>query len=164
MTPARRFVVATADAMRDVGAALGRVAVGRDVIVLTGELGAGKTTLTQGIAAGLGVVDRVTSPTFVISRVHDNPSGGPVLVHVDAYRLGSISEVDDLDLEQDLEQGVVVVEWGEGLVEDLSSSVVHVLLTRSDDPEDERRGVVVSGADARWVDAVQALGLPEESP
>jgi tRNA threonylcarbamoyladenosine biosynthesis protein TsaE len=150
MTPARRFVVATADAMRDVGAALGRVAVGRDVIVLTGELGAGKTTLTQGIAAGLGVVD--------------NPSGGPVLVHVDAYRLGSISEVDDLDLEQDLEQGVVVVEWGEGLVEDLSSSVVHVLLTRSDDPEDERRGVVVSGADARWVDAVQALGLPEESP
>jgi len=164
MTPERHFVVETADAMRDVGAALGRVARGGDVIVLTGELGAGKTTLAQGIAAGLGVVDRVTSPTFVISRVHENPSGGPALVHVDAYRLGSVAEVDDLDLELDLQQGVVVVEWGEGLVEDLSESVVHVLINRSDDADDEQRQVAVAGADPRWMEAVLSLALPEVSP
>jgi len=154
MTDRATRVVATADEMRDLGASLGRTARAGDVIVLTGDLGAGKTTLTQGIARGLGIAEQVTSPTFVISRVHANPSGGPVLVHADAYRLGSVREVDDLDLEQDLEAGVVVVEWGSGLVDDLSESVVHVVITRTDDEADETRVVEVVAADERWADAV----------
>ena len=154
MTDRATRVVATADEMRDLGASLGRTARAGDVIVLTGDLGAGKTTLTQGIARGLGIAEQVTSPTFVISRVHANPSGGPVLVHADAYRLGSVREVDDLDLEQDLEAGVVVVEWGGGLVDDLSESVVHVVITRTDDEADETRVVEVVAADERWADAV----------
>lgn len=164
MTEDPGIVVATAEAMRELGAALGRTARGGDVLVLTGDLGAGKTTLTQGIAAGLGVTDRVTSPTFVISRVHDNPTGGPVLIHVDAYRLGSVSEVDDLDLEQDLDDGVVVVEWGEGLVDDLSESLVRVRICRSDEAEDEQRVVTVVAAEPRWAVALSALDLPQVTP
>ena len=157
----RRVVVETPDSMRDVGAALGRVARAGDVVVLTGDLGAGKTTLTQGIAAGLGVTDHVTSPTFVIARIHANPGGGPVLIHVDAYRLGSVNEVDDLDLEHDLAEGVVVVEWGEGLVDDLSDSRAHVVIERSDEADDERRVVSVSAPDPRWEAALENLGLRE---
>jgi tRNA threonylcarbamoyladenosine biosynthesis protein TsaE len=164
MSGERLLVVDTADAMRELGAALGRVARSGDVLVLTGDLGAGKTTLAQGIAAGLGVSDRVTSPTFVISRVHDNPTGGPALLHVDAYRLASVSEVDDLDLEHDLQRGVAVVEWGEGLVDGLSASMVRVVITRSDDIDDERRIVRVDAADPRWHDVVSLLGLPEVTP
>jgi tRNA threonylcarbamoyladenosine biosynthesis protein TsaE len=160
MTAGSTVVVDTAEAMRDLGAALGRVARGGDVIVLTGDLGAGKTTLTQGIAIGLGVTDRVTSPTFVISRVHENPTGGPALVHVDAYRLGSVREVDDLDLDLDLERGVVVVEWGEGLVDDLSDSLLRLEIVRSDDVDDERRVVGVVSGDVRWQDAIAELRLP----
>ncbi|MDQ1722234.1 MAG: tRNA threonylcarbamoyladenosine biosynthesis protein TsaE, partial [Pseudonocardiales bacterium] len=88
-----------------------------DLLVLTGPLGAGKTALAQGIGAGLGVPGRVLSPTFVIARVH---AGGRIpLVHVDAYRLGSLAEVDDLDLDVALADSVTVVEWGAGLVEQL---------------------------------------------
>ena len=83
-------------------------------MVLSGELGAGKTTFTQGLGAGLGVRGDVTSPTFVIARVHPSLSGGPALVHVDAYRLGGIDELDDLDLDASLDEAVTVVEWGEG--------------------------------------------------
>src|SRR3954464_13430485 len=90
-----------------------------DLVVLTGDLGAGKTTLTQGIGAGLGVRGPITSPTFVIARVHPSEGDGPPLVHVDAYRLGSIAEVDDLDLDASLDDSVTVVEWGEGLVDEL---------------------------------------------
>jgi len=151
--PATRMV-ATADGMRELGSRLGAAARAGDVIVLTGDLGAGKTTLTQGIARGLGITEQVTSPTFVISRVHTNPSGGPELVHADAYRLGSVREVDDLDLEQDLETGVVVVEWGSGLVDDLSESLVHVVITRTDDESDETRIVEVVAADPRWASAL----------
>ncbi len=100
----------------------------------------------------------MTSPTFVISRVHENPTGGPALVHVDAYRLGSVREVDDLDLDLDLDRGVVVVEWGEGLVEDLSESLLRLAITRSDDADDERRVVAVVSEDPRWQDAI--AGLP----
>jgi len=131
--------------------ALGRELAGRlragDLVVLSGPLGAGKTALAQGIGAGLGVAGRVTSPTFVIARVHR----GPVpLVHVDAYRLrdrpGPL-ELDDLDLDADLDSSVVVVEWGEGVVEALSDSRLEVVLERH---ADDRRTATVTGVGPRW--------------
>lgn len=116
-----------------------------DLVVLDGPLGAGKTALTRGIAAGLGVQGRVTSPTFVIAREHrpgERPHGEPVgLVHVDAYRLGNgpgaLDELDALDLDTDLTAAVVVVEWGEGLVEKLTDRHLRVRLRR--DPESDVR-------------------------
>ncbi|MEU2347341.1 tRNA (adenosine(37)-N6)-threonylcarbamoyltransferase complex ATPase subunit type 1 TsaE [Modestobacter sp. NPDC049651] len=102
-----------------------------DLVVLSGPLGAGKTALTQGIGAGLGVRGPVTSPTFVLARVH---RGGRVpLVHVDAYRLGSVADVDDLDLDATAEEAVTVVEWGHGLVEQLADEHLVVELDRRDD-------------------------------
>ena len=102
-----------------------------DLVVLSGPLGAGKTSLTQGLAAGLRVQGTVTSPTFVLARRHR----GPVpLLHVDAYRLRDAGaralDLADLDLEDALEEGVVVVEWGEDLVEELSPSRLTVALSR----------------------------------
>src|SRR3546814_19213094 len=88
-----------------------------DLLILTGDLGAGKTTFTKGIGAGLQVRGEVTSPTFIIARVHPSLVGGPALVHADAYRLGSIDEIDDLDLEMTPAEAVTVVEWGAGLAE-----------------------------------------------
>jgi tRNA threonylcarbamoyladenosine biosynthesis protein TsaE len=123
--------------------ALGRQLAGLlrpgDLVVLVGPLGAGKTALTQGIGAGLGVREPVTSPTFVISRVH---RGGRVpLVHVDAYRLGSVADVDDLDLDVTVEDSVTVVEWGQGLVEQLADEHLEIRLDRGDD--DVRTAVLV---------------------
>lgn len=136
--------------MRTLGEVLGRSVAGGDVVVLSGDLGAGKTTLTQGIARGLGISDRVTSPTFVIARVHESPAGRPDLVHVDAYRLGSVVELDDLDLDADLDRCVVVVEWGEGLVEQLSASRLEVRILRTGDDGDDRRTVTITGHGPRW--------------
>jgi tRNA threonylcarbamoyladenosine biosynthesis protein TsaE len=143
-----------------------------DLVVLAGGLGSGKTTLAAGIGAGLGVRGPVTSPTFVIARVHPSLTGGPDLVHADAYRLGSWLEVDDLDLGADLDHSVTVVEWGEGLVENLASA--HLLVTlswpgpasppgpdaapgRQDGAGDEVRHVVVAGFGARWAAAADEL-------
>ncbi|MGZ4603104.1 MAG: tRNA (adenosine(37)-N6)-threonylcarbamoyltransferase complex ATPase subunit type 1 TsaE, partial [Kineosporiaceae bacterium] len=94
---ATRLVIPSARAMRELGRELASVLTDGDLVVLTGDLGAGKTTLTQGIGAGLGVREEITSPTFVIARVHPPLGRGPSLVHVDAYRLTSLAEVDDLD-------------------------------------------------------------------
>jgi tRNA threonylcarbamoyladenosine biosynthesis protein TsaE len=123
--------VPTADRMRDLGQRLAGLLHPGDLVVLTGALGAGKTTLVQGIGLGLGIRGPVTSPTFVIARVHPpvRDRGGPSLVHADAYRLGSRAEVDDLDLDADLESSVTVVEWGEGLVEDLAESHLEIEIT-----------------------------------
>ncbi len=120
-----------ADDMRALGERLGRSVHAGDVVVLTGELGAGKTTLTQGLGLGLGVRGGVTSPTFVIARVHPSLVDGPDLVHVDAYRLGGIDELDDLDLDTSLDDAVTVVEWGAGLVEGLAESRLEVTITRA---------------------------------
>ncbi|HCB04745.1 MAG TPA: tRNA (adenosine(37)-N6)-threonylcarbamoyltransferase complex ATPase subunit type 1 TsaE [Nocardioides bacterium] len=140
-----------AEAMRSLGRSLaGQLAPG-DLIVLTGSLGAGKTTFTQGLGAGLGVRGQVTSPTFVIARVHPSEVGGPALVHVDAYRLGGIDELDDLDLDTSLDQAVTVVEWGEGLAEGLSESRLEVDIVRSESEEDgEHRRVEVTPVGPRW--------------
>lgn len=112
-----RHEVATPDAMEALGERMGRMLRAGDLVVLVGPLGAGKTTLTRGIAAGLGVRGPVQSPTFVIARTHPSQVAGPPLVHMDAYRLGSAAELDDLDV--DVEGSVVVVEWGRGMAEGL---------------------------------------------
>lgn len=143
-------VIRTADAMRGLGAAIGGACTGGDVLILSGDLGAGKTTFTQGLARGIGIEEPVTSPTFVIARVHPHPLGGPDLVHVDAYRLGSSLELDDLDLDADLEHSVVVVEWGGGLAEGLADAWVDLVLSRSDGADDETRVVAITPHGARW--------------
>jgi tRNA threonylcarbamoyladenosine biosynthesis protein TsaE len=122
--------VPDAEAMRTVGVRLAAVLRAGDVVVLAGGLGAGKTTLTQGLGDGLGVRGQITSPTFVIARVHPSLGTGPDLVHVDAYRLGGIAELDDLDLDTDVDHAVTVVEWGAGLVEPLSDSRLLVTIDR----------------------------------
>jgi tRNA threonylcarbamoyladenosine biosynthesis protein TsaE len=122
------LVLETAEDTRDWGVRLGRLLTAGDLVLLTGELGAGKTTLTQGVGEGLGVRGPITSPTFVIARVHPSLVGGPELVHVDAYRLGGTEELDDLDLDTAIEAAVTVVEWGEGIAEELSPNLLSITL------------------------------------
>jgi tRNA threonylcarbamoyladenosine biosynthesis protein TsaE len=117
-----------------------------DLVILNGPLGAGKTVLVQGIAAGLEVPGRVVSPTFVIARVHHG--GRLPLVHVDAYRLTSMVEVDDLDLDVDVDTAVTAVEWGAGLVEQLAGSWLLVELDRAVDSEERR--VTLTGFGGDW--------------
>lgn len=138
----------TVDATHAFGRSLAEHLSAGDLVILTGDLGAGKTTLTQGIGDGLGVRGPITSPTFVIARVHPSLVEGPALVHVDAYRLGGLDELEALDLEASLEESVTVVEWGHGLAESLSEDVLEVLL--SADPESEVRTVTVTASGPRW--------------
>jgi len=151
------FDVPDAEAMRELGAALARELRAGDLVVLSGELGAGKTTLTQGLGAGLGVRGDITSPTFVISRVHPSLGDGPALVHVDAYRLGSIDELDDLDLDTSLDEAVTVVEWGEGIAEGLSESRLELRVIRAlahpgdgDTEDHDPRRVLMMPVGPRW--------------
>ena len=125
----RAFVLETAEDTRELGRRLGAWLAAGDLLVLTGGLGAGKTTLTQGIGEGLAVRGPFTSPTFVIARVHPSLVEGPPLVHVDAYRLGGLDELDALDLDASLEECVTVVEWGHGLAEGLAEEYLEVLIT-----------------------------------
>ncbi|MFI6792840.1 tRNA (adenosine(37)-N6)-threonylcarbamoyltransferase complex ATPase subunit type 1 TsaE [Nonomuraea sp. NPDC050383] len=138
----------TADDMRAYGARLAARLRPGDLVVLSGPLGAGKTTLVQGIAEGLKVRGPITSPTFVIARVHPSLGQGPPLVHADAYRLGGDLEVDDLDLDASLEDSVTVVEWGEGLVEGLSEDRLEIHIDR--ESGDDARLVTLRGVGARW--------------
>ena len=124
------LTLADPDATRDLGRRLAAVLRAGDLVLLSGDLGAGKTTLTQGIGDGLGVRGQVASPTFIIARVHPSLGAGPDLVHVDAYRLGSLDEVDALDLDTSLEDSVTVVEWGEGKVEALSADRLEIHVGR----------------------------------
>jgi tRNA threonylcarbamoyladenosine biosynthesis protein TsaE len=124
-----------------------------DLLVLIGPLGAGKTALVQGIGAGLGVSGNVVSPTFVIARIH---KGKLPLVHVDAYRLQSLDEVDDLDLDVDTADAVTVVEWGAGLVEQLSDARLEIAIDRAEDSEVRTARLYPRGGD--WADRVAALG------
>lgn len=142
-----RLEAATPESMRSIGERLARQLRAGDVVMLCGPLGAGKTTLAQGIGRGLGV-EGVVSPTFVIARVHR--SGLLPLVHVDAYRLGSVAEVDDLDLDASLEDSVTLVEWGEGLVEGLSGDRLEIRIARPDDGEARTVEIVAIGE--RWRD------------
>lgn len=152
-------VLPDADATRAYGHALAELLRAGDLVVLTGPLGAGKTTLAQGLGAGLGVRGQVASPTFIIARVHPSLTDGPPLVHVDAYRLGSLEELDALDLDAGLDESVTVVEWGEGLAEVLSGDRLEVVIDRprgaaagEDDLMDGSgtRRVTVRGIGRRW--------------
>jgi len=144
-----RLTLPTAEDTRLAGERLARVLRAGDLLILTGDLGAGKTTFTQGLGDGLGVRGPVTSPTFVIARVHPSLRGGPALVHVDAYRLGDAAELDDLDLDTDLDTAVTVVEWGSGLAEALASDRIALRFERS---EDDVRTLTVTAVGGRWLD------------
>ncbi|QMU79299.1 tRNA (adenosine(37)-N6)-threonylcarbamoyltransferase complex ATPase subunit type 1 TsaE [Streptacidiphilus sp. PB12-B1b] len=156
-----RLTVSDPEAMRDLGRALAALLRPGDLVLLSGELGAGKTTLTRGLGEGLGVRGAVTSPTFVIARVHPSLTGGPALVHVDAYRLGGgLDQMEDLDLDVSLPESVIVVEWGEGKVEELSDSRLEVRIERAlggeDPPADDAadpRTVTLTGLGERWAGA-----------
>ncbi|MQA15611.1 MAG: tRNA (adenosine(37)-N6)-threonylcarbamoyltransferase complex ATPase subunit type 1 TsaE [Pseudonocardiaceae bacterium] len=117
----------------ELGRVLGTRLLAGDLVVLAGPLGAGKTVLARGIGDGLGVRGPVTSPTFVIAREHAPGPRGVPLLHVDAYRIGGLDELDDLDLDTDLLDAAVVVEWGQGLAERLAEEHLLVRLTRRDD-------------------------------
>jgi tRNA threonylcarbamoyladenosine biosynthesis protein TsaE len=134
-----RHEIATSDAMEELGLRIGRMLVPGDVLVLTGPLGAGKTTFTRGLAEGLGVRGPVQSPTFVIARTHPSLVGGAPLVHVDAYRLGSADELDDLDL--DIARSVTVIEWGRPMADAVADAWWDIELERpvggDDDLADE---------------------------
>jgi tRNA threonylcarbamoyladenosine biosynthesis protein TsaE len=147
--PPAELRIATDGDMRDLGRRLAPLLRAGDLVILAGPLGAGKTTLVQGIGAGLGVRGPVTSPTFVIARVHPALTGsGPALVHADAYRLGSFSEVDDLDLDTDAGSAVTVVEWGTGLAEPLAEDRLEI--TIEPDQDGDVRTVRINGHGARW--------------
>ena len=147
----------TPEDMHELGLELGRSLRAGDVLVLTGPLGAGKTTLTRGIGEGLGVRGPVTSPTFVLARTHPSLVDGPPLVHVDAYRLNSAVELDDLDI--DFAHSVVVVEWGAGMMDGLVDSWLDVVIERPEganagelsDELVEPRTVTITGHGGRWV-------------
>lgn len=148
-----RLEARTAEDTQDVGRRLAGVVRAGDVIIASGDLGAGKTTLTQGLGAGLAVAGSIISPTFVLSRVHPSTVGGPALVHVDAYRLGSFAELEDLDLEVSLDDSVTLVEWGSGIAEGLADDYLEVDIRRSLDPEDETRWVFLTPIGERWTAA-----------
>ncbi len=156
--------IPTADDMKAFAGRLSTLLRAGDLLVLSGDLGAGKTTFTQGLGDGLGVRGPVTSPTFVIARTHPSLVDGPPLVHVDAYRLGDAAEIDDIDLDATTDDAVTVVEWGDGLAEQLSDSWLHVRIevrgarpgdplgTPVDEPtSDETRVVTVKPRGPRWV-------------
>lgn len=159
----REVLLPTAEATQAWGRRLGAALRAGDLVVLTGGLGAGKTTLTQGIADGVGVRGPITSPTFVLSRVHPSVVDGPALVHADAYRLGfagadAAGQLDALDLDAWLDDSVTVVEWGAGLVDGLTSDYLELTLTRT---SDEARRVTVQSYGGRWssLDAARTLDL-----
>src|SRR4030088_413968 len=144
------FAFAPAEDTVDFGRSLGRQLRAGDLVLLAGPLGAGKTVLVRGIAAGMGVTGQVSSPTFVIARVH-RPAfrGGVPLIHVDAYRLGDdLDQLDGLDLDTDLMDAAVVVEWGEGIAEALSDDHLLIRLNRRDD--DVREATLVPHGS--WID------------
>ncbi|MFN3867234.1 MAG: tRNA (adenosine(37)-N6)-threonylcarbamoyltransferase complex ATPase subunit type 1 TsaE [Demequina sp.] len=156
--------VADADAMRALGAeVIAPMLRPGDLVILTGDLGAGKTTFTQGLGGALGVRGDVASPTFIIARTHPSLGGGPDLVHVDAYRLGSLRELDDLDLDTSLEDAVTVVEWGEEAAA-LSEDRLHLTILRPRggtvdmaDPAGGVRSVRITSHGDRW----EGVALPD---
>ena len=142
--------VPTADAMQQLGRRLAGLLAPGDLLIAAGARGAGKTTLTPGIGAGRGVSGAIISPTFVLARIHPHPAGGPGLVHVDAYRLGSFAELEDLDLEVSLADSVTLVEWGTGVAEGLSDDRLEIDIRRSLDPADDTRWVFLTPIGPRW--------------
>jgi tRNA threonylcarbamoyladenosine biosynthesis protein TsaE len=176
----KTFTTTTADQTHALAVRLAGLLEAGDLLVLSGELGAGKTTFTQGLGEGLGVREGIISPTFVLVRIHPNLQdgprpGGPDLVHVDAYRLGSAAEIDDIDLENTMDSSVTVVEWGRDRVEHLSGSRLEIDLHRATglgasrpsetldfdtEDTDEPRTIAMRGYGPRWP-AAPELGAAE---
>ena len=143
--PIASYAVDTSDAdqTRALGEALGRVLAAGDLVMLSGGLGAGKTTLTQGIDVGMGVRGRVESPTFIVARVHPSLSGGPDLIHADAYRITDLNDLETLDLDSSLDEAVTVVEWGEGKTEAMSEERLAIEVRRASGGQAQRDGEVI---------------------
>lgn len=171
--PVLSVVTTSAESTRGLGARLAPLLRAGDLVLLSGDLGAGKTTLAQGVGSALGVRGRVSSPTFVIARAHPCPGRGPGLIHVDAYRLESLEEVDALDLEASMEDCVTLVEWGRGKVEALAADRLEIEVrrprgglgtaaSRTTDlaaADDGRREIIVRGLGQRWAGAaLEGLG------
>ena len=147
--------VTTAEQMQELGVRLAELLRPGDLVIATGDLGAGKTTLTQGIGRGLDSEGPVISPTFVLARIHASRTDRPTLVHVDAYRLSSADELDDLDLDATAADAVTVVEWGAGLAEDLADHRLEIDIRRSAHPtggaeHPDSRLVLIRAVGQRW--------------
>ncbi|OKL48217.1 tRNA (adenosine(37)-N6)-threonylcarbamoyltransferase complex ATPase subunit type 1 TsaE [Boudabousia liubingyangii] len=163
------FNTSDADETRALGRALAELVQAGDLLMLSGGLGAGKTTFTQGLGEGMGVRGRPTSPTFIIAREHPNPNG-PNLIHADAYRITDLDDLETLDLDASLEEAVTVVEWGEGKTEAMSPDRLEILIGReeagvaTDDQDvidlasadDGKRRIVFTPASSRWDEAALA--------
>ena len=143
--PIATYAVDTSDAdqTRALGEDLGRVLAAGDLVMLSGGLGAGKTTLTQGIGVGMGVRGRVASPTFIVARVHPSLRGGPDLIHADAYRITDLNDLETLDLDSSLDEAVTVVEWGEGKTEAMSEERLAIEVRRASGGQAARDGDVI---------------------
>jgi tRNA threonylcarbamoyladenosine biosynthesis protein TsaE len=139
------FRIQNPEQMHELGLAIAKVLRAGDLLLLNGPLGAGKTTLTRGIGEGLGASGTVQSPTFVLARTH-RTAAGPKLVHVDAYRLNSAVELDDLDI--DFANSIVVVEWARDYIDGIADHWLQVDINR--ESEDESRMVSIFGTGKRW--------------
>lgn len=136
------YTIETPEAMHELGMTLGAKFKAGDLVLLTGPLGAGKTTLTRGIGEALGAIGNVSSPTFVIARTHKLENRDDVFVHVDAYRLSSAAELDDLDI--DFENSITVVEWGKGYTDGITDRWLEIEIERDHTGESEVRQVKVT--------------------
>jgi tRNA threonylcarbamoyl adenosine modification protein YjeE len=143
-----KLSVLNADEMHDLGIRIGNQLRGGDLVVLVGPLGAGKTTLARGVGEALGTIGNVSSPTFVIARTHKRENKESPMVHVDAYRLGSADELDDLDI--DFPNSIVLVEWGKGMLDGISESLLEVGIERDQTGKSETREVTITGFGQRW--------------
>ena len=154
------FTTGSAQETRDLGAAVGKHLAGGDLLILSGDLGSGKTTLVQGIAEGMGVEGRVTSPTYIIARVHVGRGAAPDLVHVDAYRVGDELDLETIDLDSSIGSAVTVVEWGSGKAESLSDARLEVHLDFvSSSQEDCERVVILRPVGSKWLSRVERMEL-----
>ena len=143
-----KLQVRDADEMHALGIRIGKQLRPGDLVALVGPLGAGKTTMTRGVGEALGAIGNVSSPTFVIARTHKRENGEAPMVHVDAYRLGSADELDDLDI--DFPNSIVLVEWGKGMLDDINDNLLEVEIARDHTGESETREVTITGIGPRW--------------
>ncbi|MDP4586416.1 MAG: tRNA (adenosine(37)-N6)-threonylcarbamoyltransferase complex ATPase subunit type 1 TsaE [Microbacteriaceae bacterium] len=149
------ITIPSANDMENLGARVARLLRAGDVVCLTGELGAGKTTFSRGLGRELAVRGTVTSPTFVVARTHPRADGVP-FVHVDAYRLVNASELADLDIDWD--RSISVVEWGRGMLEAVVDEWLEIAIDRSHSADDETRTATLHAVGPRGNELVAALG------
>ena len=143
-----KLQISTAEEMNELGIKLASILKAGDLVILTGPLGAGKTTFTRGVGEGLKALGNVSSPAFVIARTHKREASDTPLVHVDAYRLSSVHEFDDLDI--DVEKSIVLVEWGRGFAEELADSWLDIEIERDHTGESDVREVTLIAHGERW--------------